>query len=518
MSITITSPPTYVDRTQDIIVSWTNSDSTRNSAQSSFELQYKLKSDSSWSPGGTGTTAKSVNLKTALFDYAGVDATEYYYRILVRYNSYTVSVGTESGYEYSPVYNIMFHGASTGTMKIYDGSTTHNYPIYDTVSNMPSLKTSEGAIPLVESSSPLAENAKVNTADGVKFIAKTTPALSSPGIRGSGTFYGTTTRYYSTNYGYKYYQYISGYRHNYGYYRYISGYTDTYSTYTYISGYTHRYGYYHSSTTTNYRSDKYYHSSTTTNYAYASSSYQDGYYQSGSYVWIPNYDDRYYTYYSYVKSYQALAYYTFYTYSYTYSYKYAYRYYYYQARGSRSYRNIVGSLKYRYYYYNARGTYSYKYTFVYSYRVTRYRVRNYAYYYYYRRTEYGEKGASWWYNNQYEQQGYKNAQATGDYKAWIVHYARRYAYRYYSYISSYTNNYTRYTYISSYTNNYSSYYVNTTTNYKNDRYYLSRRDTNYKYDRTYYTNTSTLYAYNRTYQYIASYNNLNYNYTYYTTT
>jgi hypothetical protein len=99
----------------------------------------------------------------------------------------------------------MFHGASSGIMNIYDGATIHQYPIYDSVSNMPSLKTSEGAIPLVDSSSPLAENAKVNTSDGVKFIAKTTPTLSNPNIRGSGTFYGTTTRYYSTNYGYKYY-------------------------------------------------------------------------------------------------------------------------------------------------------------------------------------------------------------------------------------------------------------------------------------------------------------------------
>lgn len=114
MAIKITSPKSgQIDRTQSSIpVTWTNDDSNYSGHQSSYEIQYKYSTDSSWSTLGKVTSTTQQGDLKGIFTALGVDAKEIYYRICVRYDLFTsTSLGaTAGGVDYSDVYSIIFRG------------------------------------------------------------------------------------------------------------------------------------------------------------------------------------------------------------------------------------------------------------------------------------------------------------------------------------------------------------------------------------------------------------------------
>ena len=506
MAIQITAPlSTYVDRTKTIAVTWSNTDSIYNGHQTSYEIQYRLPSSSSWSTLGTVTSSTASATLNGIFDAVGEDAEEYYYRIVVKYTNFdaksTSLGGMTSGTDYSDVYSIAFHGSQIGTMKIYDGSNTNSYPIYDTVqgskakinANITSAK--RGAAPIVDTNSPFASKSRVIVNSETKNIAASSPTVNFYSRRGNASGYFTVYKYqYTTNYAYdrRYanYAYDRSYANyardrsyaNYAYdrgYNYISGSRDY--SYNYIKRYFTRWhngGTYSQAGYTPTGSD---HATDPGCgwYAY----FGDEYYISGYYYTYYRYSsqrsDRYRTSYRVYYSQQ------YYYYYYAYRYQYAY-YYRYGLTGGRTgysagynYRTYNGWYAYtnHYYYYYSYASYYYYYTTYYytsrrtTYDSYMYRIGSYRYY-----VGYAEYGTT-----------------SGSYDT--------YSYTYYNYIRSYTyynyiRSYTYYNYIRSYT------YYNYIRSY-----------TYYSYIRSYtYYNYIRSYTY---YKYIHSYTDNSYNYNYY---
>ena len=69
MAIQIQTPQSgYVDRTKTITVTWTNTDSIYNGHQSSYEIQYKLPSSTSWSTLGVVTSSNQEATLNGIFE------------------------------------------------------------------------------------------------------------------------------------------------------------------------------------------------------------------------------------------------------------------------------------------------------------------------------------------------------------------------------------------------------------------------------------------------------------------
>ena len=189
-------------------------------------------------------------------------------------------------------------------MKIYDGSNTNSYPIYDTVqgskakinANITSAK--RGAAPIVDTNSPFASKSRVIVNSETKNIAASSPTVNFYSRRGNASGYFTVYKYqYTTNYAYdrRYanYAYDRSYANyardrsyaNYAYDRSYANYARdrSYANYAYDRSYA------------NYAYDRRY-----ANYAYdrsyANYAYDRGYnYISGSRDYSYNYIKRYFT-------------------------------------------------------------------------------------------------------------------------------------------------------------------------------------------------------------------------------
>ena len=553
MAIQITAPlSTYVDRTKPITVTWSNTDSIYNGHQTSYEIQYRLPSSSSWSTLGTVTSSTSSATLNGIFDKVEEDAEEYYYRIVVKYSNFdaksTSLGGMASGTDYSDIYSIAFHGSQIGTMKIFDGTDINNYPIYDTVTGTKSKlnvnvnDSQSGAIPLVSSTSLFAGRDKVNVnTNNVRNIAAS-PASSFTNKRGNSEGYFTVYRYqYYVNYAYTHYTNYSRDRSyanysrdrsyanyardrsyaNYARDRSYANYARdrSYANYARDRSYAN---YARDRSYANYARDRsysYISSYSYTNYRYITEYFRrwhnGGTYNQKGYTiigsdhatdpgcgWYAYFSDFYYissrTYY--------ISYYTRYYYYYISSYSYYISYYtkYYNYRAAYYVR--YGTLGLRYYY--VRAYYFYSTRAIYA-RRTNYSSRYYGKPIYTFRNNYSSymvRDGSYRYYVGYA------AYATGSTKN--THYSYQYytyvrSYTYYTYISSYTyytyiRSYTYYTYISSYT--YYTY-INSYTYYT---YISSYTYYNYISSYTYYSYISS-YTH---YQYISGYTDTSYRYNY----
>ena len=526
MAIQITAPKSgYVDRTATITLSWTNTDSIYNGHQTSYEIQYKTPSASSWSTLGTVTSSSMSATLNGLFTAVEEDAEEYYYRLCVKYANFdaknTSLGGMASGTDYSDVYSIAFHGKQVGTIKLYDGSMTQTAPLYDTVSGSKSTLNAQvtssikGSAPLVPASSPVAGKSRVIVANGnTRNIAGSNVTSSFSAKRGDPNGYFKVYKYkYSANYAY--------YAYNRSYYTYYSTnyytyYTTNYSTYystNYYTYYTTNYStYYSTNYSTRYSTNYYTYYSTYQTYRmnYANNHYLK--YQSGSYKTrvtfyraATGYTNT--VYYSLTRGYTAARYNTFYKK-------------YYRGHNRLAYYRY-GFLGYRY------GTYYY-YTYYYAGYTKYYTVRSYAYYYYYYRyAGYYARAYTYYYTyfpaskiywvNAYKQAGYQGRSGDQAFtseghtfginlspKLYVAGYGTHYA------VLSYNTYYT----ISSYNTHYriASYNTKYAVRSYNTHYRIASYNTKYAV-RSYNTHYYAVRAYDKFH--IVSYNNLSYTYYYY---
>lgn len=465
MAIQIQTPQSgYVDRTKTITVTWTNTDSIYNGHQSSYEIQYRLPSSTSWSTLGVVTSSKQEATLNGIFDTIETDAEEYYYRIVVQYNNFdakaTTLGGMASGTDYSDVYSIAFHGSTIGTIQIIGkNSVVYSYPVYDSVKNKPALNVKisdkqNGALPLVSSTSPFSGESNVNISTGDKrSLATTNPKSQFNYRRGYASGYFTVYKYsYTPNYNYAYYSNYSYDRH----YSYISSYTNysylhSYGSYAYVNG-SYNYSYLSGSTRVDYTYTSSYWRDSSGGTAY----YQYGYCAYGSATshgcswWAIFADGTYATSYNYRSSYT-----TYYRGTYNKLERTA-PYPYYRIAQYR-YTGILGRERYDRYYSYVDG-YGFAYYYVpnqtyYTSRTTYYTATgSYNTRYYYRTSSsrtyvgYGTISTGYYYTNAYAS-GTKDTYTYKYTTYYKYHYSENYSYKYYAYVSSYTS----YSYIGSYT-------------------------------------------------------------------
>lgn len=528
MAISITLNNQYLDRNVAQNISWTNSDSQLNARQTSYEVQYKLKTASSWNTLGVKpSTATTINL-VDIFNATGIqiDATEIYFRVKINYNQFTANDGNiVGGTEYSPVYSIMFHGTKIADLVIATSdSTTVKHPVYDSIKGRKSLEvatsaSSVGHVPLVEDGHILADSLTVAT-ENSSSTAATKSLKAATGVYkysantggyANGTFYRYNYRYYRhyTYYGTPQY-YATYYKYYYTYaYRVHSGntaqYTNTYKYY--ISSYTHYYYTYayrvHWGNTAVKAPQSYtayytrYYDSTTGSAmpgpGYYTATGHEGFWgygnDAGNYYhkWYAHYSYylRYYVYSYSTTGYRYAGYYTRYAYwGVYYVGRYlgatSYRYYaglrYYYTKPLMSYYNLLRNLKYKYY----NKLWSSRYYATY--------YRNYYYRSYYR---YYYRYAQIYYSRYTYTRYYRYSYYT-TYRDWSTAYKIYYTYTYRYHAGNYRNYAYRY-----YTSYYTRYYYNTTgtyyggvrRNYSPLQYYYI----NY-YTRNYYNTSGTYYG------------------------
>ena len=328
MAINITAPLSgYLDRTQTITVSWNNTNSDLSGKQSSYELQYKLPSETGWNTLGIVESANTSASLNEMFDIAEnvtySDATEYYYRVVVRYDNVPAGLEFVTGTEYSDVYSVAFHGGKVGEVK----TVGEAYPIYDNVIGTSGLhvqitEDKSGAVPLVENDSMFAGRAKVDTTRrGVRSLdtTRTSSAFNAKRANASGElfvhkpFY-TNSRYYNNSYNF-----MKGYDASTGHeYDEESTNAFTYSTYTYPK--------YVSTYSQSYISGQYQYAYDDRNQSYTTSYYShtESYTYYTSYTYIAYYTQKLSSSRSATGGYRSMGYYTYY-----------YTYYYYGSVGYR---------------------------------------------------------------------------------------------------------------------------------------------------------------------------------------
>ena len=397
MAISITAPQSgYVDRSAGVIVSWTNSDSNLNGKHTSYELQYKLPSETGWNTLGIINSAENSASLNEMFDAAEnitySDAKEYYYRVVLRYENVPSNFQNYTGVEYSDVYSIAFHGNKVGEVK----NVNNVYPIYEDVIGTDALnvqltEAQKGAVPLVDNSSGFAGKSKISVLGYTRSLATSYGGSSFSSRRGNASGYMTVERPFYTNM--QYYNssrnFTKGYNASNGqeydieaedgflYTKYTHSYyvrTDNPSyiggTYNqnYISRYNTHYTYDYTSTTYPTYYKGYYYVGVTRVYggyrAYywyyeGGSGYSRYFYRYKQYYYYKNYYAKYYGYYTattnHYRTYYTIdyAYRTENYYNYKYEHKYGYTDGYYISGGYtipiRSYYNFIG-YGYNYYY------------------------------------------------------------------------------------------------------------------------------------------------------------------------
>ena len=271
MAINILSPRTgQIDRTQSSIpVTWENTDSIYNSHQTSYEIQYKYVADSSWKSLGRVTSSTQSGDLKGIFTDLGTDAKEIYYRICVRYDPFIASsLGAKvGGVDYSAVYSIIFRGGNQiGTLKIFDGTSIKEHPIYESVAGQQKLNvkvssSQTGQVPLVPVGDPQAGNIKVAVSSTDTRVTASAPRYTVSNQYANGYFYGYRYQYSTT---YSYYNYVSSYYRTYAYRQenipssQQTGYRMDRSSYNYYTYYEYNYtAYYIIGPTANYNSYKY---------------------------------------------------------------------------------------------------------------------------------------------------------------------------------------------------------------------------------------------------------------------
>ena len=101
MSVTLTAPlDAVVNRKNNVTFTWT----TSLNGQYAHELQYRLKTATSWSTKGkTNNTGRSASIN--LSDL--IDGSEYYYRLILYYDYKDAAGSIYKGYEYSQAYTLV---------------------------------------------------------------------------------------------------------------------------------------------------------------------------------------------------------------------------------------------------------------------------------------------------------------------------------------------------------------------------------------------------------------------------
>lgn len=98
-----------------------------------FEVQYRLPTDIEWRTAGRVYSSSQTYYNVSnIYDILQTDFYEIYYRVIVHYNG-TNGLGTIQGQETSPVYSLLFRHGIKGTLKLYDGIGTREFPLYDEV-------------------------------------------------------------------------------------------------------------------------------------------------------------------------------------------------------------------------------------------------------------------------------------------------------------------------------------------------------------------------------------------------
>lgn len=459
--VTITQPlSAYVDNNDSstYTLKWSNSQYT---GQYAIEILYKTKTSETWlTTGKIETQADEYDLRN-LHTLTGVDLDEIQYRLIVYYKT-SDGIETRDFSDAAYIYSLIFNPGSSESLRIYDGRSTSEYPLFSDINN-PSIskmtiKTKNGikALPLVNADSPIAGNAKIvvgeNGDKAIKSFATNEPNFTYDTSR--LTTYGTAEAYsvepvYAQNYDGKYYNTL-----------YENGYTSYYGNKAYTT-YSNNYGYTRYDNNVGYRL---YHAPDT--YYYKTGHYI--YYKTGNYSHVA---------YKYSSSYYYLG---------VHSYKTTGYYYSYEAR------KPVGYPKTDYYYGNGSENYLITvYTYgpgVVTYKYDRYYTvsyrgpKTYAYTYYF--TAYGprsDKYAYWSYLYKYE--------STTAYAPTLF----------------YADTYGSGTY---YLNKYSQYYYSTYGYYKYNTYSTYYYRTDSAYNKTYYTVTPY------SYYYLSGYEDRSYNYRY----
>ncbi len=458
--VTITQPlSAYVDNNDSstYTLKWSNSQYT---GQYAIEILYKTKASETWLTTGKIETGTDEYDLRNLHTLTGVDLDEIQYRLIVYYKT-SDGIETRDFSDAAYIYSLIFNPGSNESLKIYDGKSTSEYPLFSDINN-PSIsklaiKTKNGVktLPLVNADSPIAGNAKI-VVDGdkaIKSFATNDPNFTYDTSR--LTTYGTAEAYsvepvYTQNYDGKYYNTL-----------YENGYTSYYGNKAYTT-YNNNYGYTRYDNNVGYRlyyaPDTYYYKTgnctyyKTGNYSYLSYKYQSTYYYYG------------------VHSYGSTGY-----------------YYSYAARrpvgyGSTNYYYGNGSSKYDvnvYAYGNGTITYKYNYTYAESYYSgVVYAVKSYY------MTHYGPQPIMY----SYRAYAYKYLPATG-----------------YTPTPFYVDTYGSGTY---YLSKYNQYYYSTYGYYKYNTYGTYYYRTDSAYTKTYYTVTPY------SYYYLSGYEDRSYNYRY----
>lgn len=465
--VTILTPKSvYVNNTDSstYTLTWTNDSYT---GQYAFEILYKIKSDSTWlTTGKISSTVASYDLRN-LHDLLGIDLDEIQYRLVVYYKT-TDEIETKDFSDAAYIYSLIFNSGSDEVLKIYDGNSTSEYPLFSEIKNSNiqhvDIQTTNGKkqLPLVDSNSPIAGNAKIaiaNGSDGVKHFANSSPKFTYDTSK--LTTYGTAQSYLNEpTYEMSSYEYSV----------YNSYYTQKYDGRYYNTAYNSYY--------TSYYGNKYY------------TSYRNNVDTSSYYG-----NTAYYT----TKS----GYYTYYTYS---SYLYQSGYYHYRYYGAVGYGVTgqyylgeagIGRYGYTAYYYGIgygnRPSYLYAYaitrTYYYSYASEKLRLESYYRYGYYM-SNYGPSSYRYKaYYNSYYYYSYLNSDPKAFYATTYTstkYYYATYKYYYYTtYTLCYYRTDSQYYYV---------YYTTTSYNYVSPYYYLTYY-TGYYYYQTGYNNQSYSYTY-----------------------
>ena len=166
--------------------------------QIAYEFQYKFRKDSFWRTAGkvSSKTQRTYDLYT-LYGLLGVDFYDIVYRIVIYYDRDN-ALGHENGYETSEAYTVTFKMGASGNLKVYDGEDVVLYPTYESIHgdiDKVKINTSPNGedvniefIPLVDDTSVLAGNTKVQTNKGTFRFASNTPKFYYTGFGNYGEF------------------------------------------------------------------------------------------------------------------------------------------------------------------------------------------------------------------------------------------------------------------------------------------------------------------------------------------
>lgn len=297
MSVSITSPQSkLIEVPQFPEIIWVCS----TTGQKYYEIQYKFKDHDSWSTCGKIESDDDRCSMQLIYDIAGVDFYEIYYRVIIYYDGDN-EIGPVSGKDISATYSVMFRHGIAGTLNVYDGSGILKYSFYDQVNqpigvdkdkvevlNISIDEEKTAKIPLVEKNSAIGTNFIINIDEKTGFVqrsvAKDSPSFAPNYISTETNIY-QIAYYYTPVYQYNYqdvYRYEADYSYqpvydsyaNYSYRSYVSGYTAQKESEETPKGYTY------------YNKQMDYYSSYN-NYAYS------------QYAYYTNYNEQTYGYYPY---------------------------------------------------------------------------------------------------------------------------------------------------------------------------------------------------------------------------